>query len=221
MNPYYDQDGITLYNGDCREILPKLELGRYVLITDPVWLNAIKELEGSDRPYELLSEMWQSFSAPPVRAAVHLGTDSDPRILASVPKDLNFFRTVYLSYSVPGKKGRLLQGNDTAYLFGPPPKSRPGARLIPGLCNASRAGKETKHPCPRKLIHATWLVSYWSEPDDIIVDPFCGSGTTLKAAKDLGRRAIGIDIVPEYCEMSADRLGQKVLNIFGAGVLAS
>lgn len=214
MNPLYDEDNITIYNGDCRKILPNLDLSRYVIITDPVWPNAIKELQGSDRPYELFSEMWQSFSFLPVRVAVHLGTGSDPRMLASVPKDLNFFRTVYMSYAVPSRRGRLLNGNDTAYLFGPPPKSRPGARLIPGVCHAKTAGKETKHPCSRKLMHANWLISYWSEPDDIIVDPFCGSGTTLRAAKDMGRKAIGIDIVREYCDQSIDRLGQTVLDLF-------
>jgi hypothetical protein len=150
MSLYYNQDGITLHEGDCRIILPKLDLGRYVLITDPVWPNALKCLEGSDRPYELLNEMWQALPHLPTRAAVHLGTDSDPRILGSTQSELAFFRTVHLSYSVPGRKGRLLQGNDTAYLFGSPPKSRPGARLIPGVCNAAQAGKETKHPCRRK-----------------------------------------------------------------------
>jgi hypothetical protein len=221
MNPFYSSEEVTLYEGDCRIILPNLDLGKYVLITDPVWPNALKCLEGSDRPYDLLDEMWRSVQELPVRAAIHLGTNSDPRILASTPSKLNFFRTVYLSYSVPGRKGRLLQGNDTAYLFGPPPKSRPGARLIPSVCNVGQAGKETKHPCPRKLKHVSWLVSFWSEPDDIIIDPFCGSGTTLLAAKNLGRKAIGIEISPEYCALTVERLGQGVLDLFRTKAMAS
>ena len=104
-----------------------------------------------------------------------------------------------------------MQGNDTAYLFGKPPKSRKGQRLISGDCYAAVAGKETAHPCPRKLVHASWLVRWWSELEDLILDPFAGSGTTLLAAANLGRRAIGVEIEESYCEMAARRFEQQIL----------
>lgn len=94
-----------------------------------------------------------------------------------------------------------------------------GAHVIPGKCvDADSSGKQSAHPCPRKLKHAEWLVSWWSEPADTVLDPFMGSGTTLVAAKRLGRRGIGIEVDERYCEMAAERLRQGAL--FGMGATA-
>ncbi|NJM78020.1 MAG: site-specific DNA-methyltransferase, partial [Acaryochloridaceae cyanobacterium RU_4_10] len=90
--------------------------------------------------------------------------------------------------------------------------------LIPGRCLARSFGKETAHPCPRKLAHASWLVNWWSTSSDLIFDPFCGSGTTLLAAKEHGRKAIGVEIEERYCEMAANRMGQICLALNFKGV---
>jgi DNA modification methylase len=100
-----------------------------------------------------------------------------------------------------------MYGSDVAYLYGEPPKSKVGQHVIPGRCTDTSAnGKQAAHPCPRKLAHVEWLVRWWSEPQDIILDPFCGSGTTCVAAKKLGRKYIGIDISEEYCRIARERL---------------
>ncbi len=67
------------------------------------------------------------------------------------------------------------------------------------------------HPCQKPIDLMTWLVHLVSEPSEVIVDHFMGSGTTLRAAKDLGRKAIGGDIEERYCEIAAMRMEQEVL----------
>lgn len=211
MTPYYEQSGITIYHGDCRDVLPHLDLSGSSVVTDPVWPNASVPLKGADNPYELLrtTQMW---CGEAMRLAIHLGCDSDPRILNAVEWAWPFFRTVSLEIVRVGYKGRLLMTGDIAYLFGVPPPSRKGAHVIPGKCvDADSKGKQADHPCPRKLKHVEWLVAWWSAPTDLIVDPFVGSGTTLVAAKRLGHRAIGIEIEERYCEIAAKRLSQEAL----------
>lgn len=69
----------------------------------------------------------------------------------------------------------------------------------------------TGHPAPFPEALAHDHIISWSNPGDLILDPFCGSGTTLKMAKEQGRNYIGIDISPEYCELSRSRVeGAKV-----------
>ncbi len=74
----------------------------------------------------------------------------------------------------------------------------------------SNPEKPNGHPAPSHpyLYHKEILSVF---PAEIVVDPFMGSGTTLRAAKDLGRKAIGIEIEERYCEIAADRMSQTVM----------
>ena len=71
------------------------------------------------------------------------------------------------------------------------------------------------HPCPKPEPLMAALVADFTDPDDVILDPFAGSGTTLVAAKRLGRQAIGIEQSAQYCEIAATRLAQGVLSLNG------
>lgn len=67
------------------------------------------------------------------------------------------------------------------------------------------------HPAPLPIQLAKDHILSWSNPSEIILDPFMGSGTTLRAAKDLNRKAIGIEIEEKYCEIAAERMSQEVM----------
>ena len=72
--------------------------------------------------------------------------------------------------------------------------------------------KETReHPTQKPLALMKWIINRYSQENDIIFDPFLGSGTTARAAKDLGRYYIGIEIEKKYLDIAVKRLGQEVL----------
>ena len=211
MKPYYEKDGIVIYLGDCREILPQLGPAD-AMITDPVWPNVPDGMfPDVSNPERLFASVVGLVEAK--RLVVVLRGDSDPRFLRAVPDCWPFFRTQILPYVMPGYLGRKLGGDEIAYSFGSPIPSREGQRVIPEYAQKVQPdGRSANgHPCSRALGHMTFLVRWWSEPGETIYDPFMGSGTTLRAAKDLGRQAIGIEIEERYCEIAAKRLAQEVM----------
>lgn len=209
MQPYYQEDGITIYNADARDVLPRLPRAD-VIITDPVWPNAVPELAGAEDPYSLLRDVAMYFPGVTKRVVLQLGCDSDPRILTAIPEALPFFRICWLEYVRPHYKGRLLYTSDVAYVFGEPPAPLPGQFVMPGkTVQTDNTPRANGHPCPRRLSHVAWLVKWFAR--DLVIDPFCGSGTTLLAAKNAGLPAIGIDVEERYCALAVSRLRQMVL----------
>lgn len=224
MKPYFEDERsrITIYHGDARHIVGSLGPQETVL-TDPVWPNSV--FPGVYSPAGLFADVMAGIEC--VRCVVHMGCASDPRFLAGVPQSLPFLRVCWLRYAHPSYRGRILMGSDVAYVFGEPPKSRDGAHVLPGeSCARNNSTKQfhtgrgtgtsddidyTKqpHPAPRRFEHVSWLVGYFSEA--AVIDPFCGTGTTLLAAKEHGRKAIGIEIEERFCEQAAKRLAQEVL----------
>lgn len=77
-------------------------------------------------------------------------------------------------------------------------------------CNKILPSKD-QHPTQKPEGLAKHFIRLHSRPGDTVIDPFMGSGTTLRAAKDMGRKAIGIEIDERWCEMAARRMAQEVL----------
>jgi hypothetical protein len=215
VKPYYDRDGIVIYHGDCREVLPSLGPVEAV-ITDPPWPVAVGSelMIGNDHAGELLATVAEWAAANSQRLIVHVSVATDPRWLSNVPAVLPFLCVRWLDYARPAYRGRVLSA-DAAYVFGSyPPASR--GHILPGRTMAvdskDKRGREIgDHPAPRKLEHAAWLIRWYGGETNL--DPMCGSGTTLLAAKNAGRRAIGIEIEERYCEIAAKRLAQRTLGL--------
>lgn len=82
--------------------------------------------------------------------------------------------------------------------------------LMTPICQGA---ERTEHPTQKPLDVIGPLIAYASNPGDLVLDPFCGSGTTLVAAERLGRRAIGIERDPRWAAVARERLGQAPLDL--------
>ncbi len=185
------------------------------IITDPVWPNALPSLRGSKNPWEVFRKAAKEFARIARTVVVQLGCTSDPRFLGSIPKSLPYIRTMWLRYCFPSYRGRILIGSDVAYVFGRLPQ-RQENKLIPGEIisngyNGPITRKRRKHPTPRRIDHVLGLVKYFSNPGEMVLDPFAGVGTTLIAAKYLGRKFIGIELEEKYCDIAREGLRQELL----------
>jgi site-specific DNA-methyltransferase (adenine-specific) len=206
LKPYDEHAGITIYHGDCRDVLPSVDSAELIL-TDP--------------PYGV-GENYESF-ADTKTAVELLIRDIAPRFLITAKRTLlthgNGNQWMYpipdwtLCWFISAGCGRtpwgfscwqpiLAYGNDPAVHLG----------CLPDAYASNETSPANGHPCPKPLGLWKWLMKRGAPKDgDLVIDPFMGSGTTLRAAKDLCRRAIGIEIEEKYCEIAAKRLSQEVL----------
>lgn len=209
IRPDYQRGNVALYCGDCRAVLPQiLPLNPAdVVITDPVWPDTPDGLlPGSDDPHGLLRDTLAVIDAR--RVVLMMGFQSDPRFLSVVPSRWPFVRSQQMPYAVPGYRGRLLCGDEVAYVFGNIPK-RKGHGVIPGRLRTETSHKRTRangHPCPRCEVHVCDLVRYWSAAKERIVDPFMGSGTTGVAAVRFGRPFVGVEVHRPYFDIAVRRI---------------
>ncbi len=197
--------------GDSRSI--ELGCSPDVMITDPVWPNCPPgAIAGSDDPRGLFEGVVANMPDSIRRAVVVMRSDSDPTMLAPLAARLPFRMVAWLRYAMPGYLGRALGGNEIAYCFGEYVPSAPGRRVVPAMAPVAQPGGRAgnPHPMPRALVHMRWLVNWWSEPDELIYDPYSGSGTTGVAAALEGRRFVGVDIDPQWEDVARRRIADAL-----------
>jgi len=208
VKPYYQHAGITIYHGDCREILPHLDPVDLVLADPPYNSGIVYGAMTHDRRpdyWEWLSERIQLFKADCV-----LIKHSSLKIADFQSR----FPSRILVWIKPFSSGFPLNG--VATHWEPIHWLRGDSKAWSKdyfECSGGAGNSEPwlKHPAQMPEALARWLLSTFTKTKGTVLDPFMGSGTTLRAAKDLGRRAIGIEIEERYCEIAARRLAQELL----------
>jgi site-specific DNA-methyltransferase (adenine-specific) len=193
---------------DCRDVLPTLA-GVDAVVTDPVWPNCPPNLiPGSDDPDGLFADFCAALPAGLRQLVVCIRNDSDPRILRHVPSSLRFQQVAWCQYVMPGYLGRVLGGNECAYVFGTPVWRQPGRMVVPSVSPKAQPDDRPPngHPCSRALVHQEWLVHWFSDVGETVCDPFMGSGTAGVAATRQGRHFVGIEIHEPYFDIACRRI---------------
>jgi site-specific DNA-methyltransferase (adenine-specific) len=203
LTPYYERAGITIFHADCREVVPALSQVGAVITDLPYGVDAAA-WDGRV-PYELLASHLAATSGPVVwfGAAPNIGEalrtfTVEPRVLIWSPR-------FTLSHT---------QADGLSYRWHPLyawriPKKHDGPKWDI-LDEPTECGNWWEYKCTKPLALMKRLVGF-CPPRGTILDPFCGSGTTLVAAKELGYRAIGIETDERACEIASKRLAQEVL----------
>ena len=229
MEPYYDDGTCVIYHGDCREILPTLDPVPLVL-TDPpygipagaafVRLKSTVIVDDGDAVHNVEVDGWRELVAFTDDAwFVEFGRNGPAPMAAMVAGHESVGFVAWRWYLIVKQA--------------PPPTPRPtfvsaweaalcsykGIRVWHGTgyvpdrwigMTPNRTGNGV-HPTQKPIEPLTQLIGALSRDDATVLDPFMGSGTTLRAAKDLGRKAIGVEVDERYCEIAAKRLAQEVL----------
>ena len=220
MKPYYEQDGITIYHGDCREILPEIHRADIGLVlTDPPYGISLDTANRSRKRTALADA---NDYAP-----IHADDEPyDPAPILSFPR-LVVFGANHFASRLPEsaswivwdktaglESSRAIGFNDNAdaeliwtNLGGP-------VRVLKhrwiGMMKATERGEARLHPTQKPVALMRHLIELFGD-DRAVLDPYMGSGSTLRAAKDLGKQAIGIEVSEAYCEIAAKRLMQSVM----------
>ena len=211
MKPYYEQDGITIYHGDGRDIVPALGFGGLVLTDPPYGINYKKR--GRTKAALCADYAPVEGDAEPF----------DPSWLLDVGSARILWGGNHFASRLPDSGGWLVWDKER-----PPTLDQATAELAwtdcvkgvrvfrhlwNGMMRASQRGKgQLFHPTQKPDALMRWCLSLkWTEGFTDVLDPYMGSGATLRAAKEMGRKAIGIELSERYCELASESLSQGTL----------
>jgi site-specific DNA-methyltransferase (adenine-specific) len=229
--PYYQDESVTLYHGDCREVLSTLaDESVAAVLTDPPYTERTHSKARSNATGGGVTEGIQTFAAI---------TDDDLRELLSecgrvsrgwVVATMDYRHAVEFDTEPPAglksqRVGVWVKTNPTPQLTGDRPAQ--GWEAISYLHRSDRRSawnghgahgnyvmriaSPEGHPTAKPLPLLSDLVRKFTQPGDLILDPWAGSGTTGRAAKDEGRRSLLIEAREDYCDLIARRLTQDTL----------
>ena len=220
---FYEEPGIQLYCGDCRVVAPLLE-EPFAVVSDPPWGSSTAT--NARRFTRAQSPWWDNSDTSKIVAHESIMGDSepfDPRPWLAADGVILWGANHFAS-RLPDSGGWLIWDKrrgieDMAEKGWPLGEAELawtniiGATRIfrnrwSGLLRSSEKG-EFYHPTQKPIALMEWCIGFVRA--GTCLDPFSGSGSTLQAAKNLNRRAIGIEIEPRYCEITVKRLRQEVL----------
>ena len=238
LTPYYSESGITIYHGDCREILPHIEEVDITISSPPYnqllfstaatgmhkgnkWVEksgvgaGYSEM-GDEKEYQLWQKEIFSHCRNKTRGIVWINHKVRFRDGEGI-HPLRFYPWPFWSEIVWDRGGSMVlnarkfaPSHEVIYGFGRPHYWDDEVNTKMTVWRIAPQ-KSEDHPCPFPLDLITPLIQASCPINGTILDPFMGSGTTLRAAKDLGRKAIGIEICREYCDIAVKRLQQETL----------
>ncbi len=208
---YYQDDAVYIIHGDCRLLLPLLPNKSIDLVlTDPPYGIGLAYGTYDDTP-----DNWRNLmlSVIPMLKRISQSVIMPCSRIVELPFIYSHFPPDWLICWYKGSPGtRAWTGfNDWEphLVYG----KRQGTQYHDYFYACPSDNGNFNHPCPKPEAWAEYLISRASLSNDLILDPLMGSGTTLVAAKKLGRKCIGIEISEKYCEIAVNRCRQSVMRL--------
>lgn len=224
MKPYYDDGTVTIWNADCREVLPTIQHADLVL-TDPPYgygVDTAYHSRGRGKPSAKSTHVGRNRIAKANEFEPVAGDDEpfDPTHLLAYPR-LALWGANHYADRLPPSPSWLVwdrMSGDSATADAELAWTNLGGTIRSfayrwnGACRQGEKATHGLHPTQKPVALMRWVIERYTQPGDLILDPYMGSGPVARACLDTGRRYIGIELVEHYCALTVrHRLGQRSL----------